>query len=238
MPGSSRPHDGLNAGETGANNLLDGAGTARSFDRVVEFMRINLMTPVGLSVLVLDEDGERGQDTRRLLVEQGYAVGGVVTAQADLEPALAQTAADVVMIYAATADAAMLATLKALPERLRRPTVLITEDGSSERIYAAVEAGVNACVVVGVNGNRVRSAIDLAKANFTNNRGLREELDEARNALRERKLIERAKGIIMKERGLSEEEAYVLLRKRAMQRGLRLVAIAEMVNEAAEVMQI
>ena len=84
----------------------------------------------------------------------------------------------------------------------------------------------------------IRSAIDLAKANFSNTRGLREELDEARTALRERKIIERAKGIIMRERGLNEDDAYALLRNRAMQRGVRLIAIAEMVNEAAEVMQL
>lgn len=201
-------------------------------------MHINLMTPVGLNVLVLDDDVERAGDARRLLVEQGYGVCDVVTRRSELAPALARSAADILMIHASTSDAELLETLKALPDGLRCPSVLITEDGSSEAIYAAVEAGINACVVVGVNGNRVRSAIDLAKANFSNNRGLREELDEARNALRERKQIERAKGIIMKERGLSEDEAYALLRKRAMQRGMRLVAIAEMVNEAAEVMQI
>ncbi|MEP1030325.1 MAG: ANTAR domain-containing protein, partial [Alphaproteobacteria bacterium] len=63
-------------------------------------------------------------------------------------------------------------------------------------------------------------------------------LDEARNALRDRKVIERAKGIIMRERSLDEDAAYTLLRTRAMQRGVRLVAVAEMVVEAAEVMQL
>ncbi|MCB2099421.1 MAG: ANTAR domain-containing protein [Rhodobacterales bacterium] len=201
-------------------------------------MHINLMTPVGLRVLVLDGDRERARSTQRLLVEQGYAVADAVAPDEDLAEALSRAPADILMIYAPTADAALLAALKGLPQTLRVPTVLITEDGSSEEIYAAVEAGVNACVVVGVNGNRVRSAIDLAKANFSSHRGLREELDEARNALRERKLIERAKGIIMKERGLGEDEAYAFLRRRAMQRGQRLVTIAEMVNEAAELMQL
>jgi response regulator NasT len=201
-------------------------------------MHINLMTPVGTSVLVLDLERSRAAATRRLLIEQGYGVEDVISDYADIGQALARTSADTLLIYAAKPETELLDALCALPEGQRRPTVLLTEDGSTEAIYATVAAGVNACVVVGVNGNRVRSAIDLAKANYNNNRGLREELDEARNALRERKLIERAKGVIMKERGLSEEEAYALLRKRAMQKGVRLVAIAEMVNEAAEVMQI
>lgn len=201
-------------------------------------MHIHLMTPVGTTVLVVDQDAERGASTRRLLIEQGYAVADVVQDAAELADTRAHAGADTILIYASLGDTTFLEVLRETPMEQRRPTILITEDGSTEAIYAAVAAGVNACVVVGVNGNRVRSAIDLAKANFSNTRGLREELDEARTALRERKTIERAKGIIMRERGLSEDDAYALLRNRAMQRGVRLFAIAEMVNEAAEVMQL
>lgn len=201
-------------------------------------MQIRLMTPVGTSVLVYDQDVERRAATRRLLIEQGYAVTAEVGDLHALPETLVRSQSDTIMIYATTPDETLLEMLRALPGDVRRPTILITEDGSSDAMYAAVAAGINACVVVGVNGNRMRSAIDLAKANFSNTRGLREELDEARNALRERKLIERAKGIIMRERQIDEEEAYALLRKRAMQRGVRLIEVAEMVNEAAEVMQL
>ena len=201
-------------------------------------MQIRLMTPVGTNVLVVERDRPRAEATKRLLIEQGYGVSGVLTDMSRFAEAVSQTPADALMIYAAEPDRELLDALRALPTELRRPTVLITEDGSTDAIHEAVAAGVNACVVVGVNGNRVRSAIDLAKANFSNTRGLREELDEARNALRDRKVIERAKGIIMRERGLDEDAAYTLLRTRAMQRGVRLVVVAEMVNEAAEVMQL
>ena len=196
------------------------------------------MTPVGTSVLVVDQNDDRADATRRLLIEQGYAVSGVINAFSDLADLTVEHAADTIMIYANVVDDVLLDAMRAIPAELRRPVVLITEDSSTEVMHAAVGAGVNACVVVGVNGNRVRSAIDLAKANFSNTRGLREELDEARTALRERKIIERAKGIIMRERGLSEDEAYASLRNRAMQRGVRLIVVAEMINEAAEVMQL
>ncbi len=201
-------------------------------------MHINLITPVGTNVLVLDENPDRARATRHMLIEQGYSVGEVLADPAALADRITDTAVDTVLIFAPTPDVVLLDRLRALPDRLRRPTVLITEDGSSDAIHAAVAAGANACVVVGVNGNRVRSAIDLAMANFNSAQGLREELDEARNALRERKLIERAKGIVMRERDLSEADAYALLRTRAMQRGVRLCVVAEMVNEAAEVMQL
>ncbi|UTW52073.1 ANTAR domain-containing protein [bacterium SCSIO 12827] len=201
-------------------------------------MQIRLMTPVGTSVLVVERDRPRAEATKRLLVEQGYSVTGVLTDISRFAETVAQTTADAVMIYATEPDKGLLDALRALPTEQRRPTILITEDGSTDAIHQAVAAGVNACVVVGVNGNRIRSAIDLAKANFSNTLGLREELDEARNALRDRKVIERAKGIIMRERSLDEDAAYTLLRTRAMQRGVRLVAVAEMVVEAAEVMQL
>ena len=201
-------------------------------------MQIRLMTPVGTNVLVVERDRPRAETTKRLLVEQGYSVTGVLTDMSRFAEAAAQTTADAIMIYTTEPDGELLDALRALPTEQRRPTVLITEDGSTDAIHQAVAAGVNACVVVGVNGNRIRSAIDLAKANFSNTRGLREELDEARNALRDRKVIERAKGIIMRERSLDEDAAYTLLRTRAMQRGVRLVAVAEMVVEAAEVMQL
>ena len=202
-----------------------------------DHMQIRLMTPVGTSVLVVERDASRAEATKRLLVEQGYTVTGLLTDLDAFGETAAKTTADCIMIYATEPDRALLDQLRALPTEQRRPTILITENGSTDAIHAAVAAGVNACVVVGVNGNRIRSAIDLAKANFSNTAGLREELDEARNALRDRKVIERAKGIIMRERGLDEEAAYTMLRTRAMQRGVRLVAVAEMVVEAAEVMQ-
>ena len=201
-------------------------------------MHIRLMTPVGNSVLVFDQDQTRATSTQKLLVEQGYAVANVVNDLNSLTQAIAAESANTILMYASKPNEALLDALRGVSDGARRPTVLITEDGASETLHAAVDAGVNAVVVVGVNGNRMKSAIDLASANFTNTRGLREELDEARTALRERKLIERAKGVIMRERGLSEEDAFALLRNRAMQRGVRLVVVAEMVNEAAEVMQL
>ena len=176
-------------------------------------MQIRLMTPVGTSVLVVERDRPRAEATKRLLVEQGYSVTGLLTDMSRFAEAAAQTTADAIMIYATEPDGELLDALRALPTEQRRPTILITEDGSTDAIHQAVAAGVNACVVVGVNGNRIRSAIDLAKANFSNTRGLRE-------------------------RALDEDAAYTLLRTRAMQRGVRLVAVAEMVVEAAEVMQL
>lgn len=114
---------------------------------------MRLMTPVGTSVLVVDQNDARADATRRLLIEQGYAVAGVLNVFTDLADLTAEQAADTIMIYANMVDEDLLDALRAIPAEFCRPMVLITEDGSTEAMHAAVSAGVNACVVVGVNGN-------------------------------------------------------------------------------------
>lgn len=200
-------------------------------------MFIRLMTPTGTKVLLVDGDGERARSTKAMLTDQGYGLAGSVKSVEDLPRRLLETGADAVFIHADRVDPELLAALNALGDGERRPTVLFTEDGEPESIQAAVNAGINAYVVVGVSGNRIKSAVELARANFQSTEGLKEELDEARTALRDRKIIERAKGLIMKEKGLDENEAYKLLRSRAMQKGMRLADVAAMVTEAAEVMK-
>jgi response regulator NasT len=99
-----------------------------------------------------------------------------------------------------------------------------------------VDAGVNAVVFVGLNGNNLTSAIDLALADFIQNKTLRSRAAEAERALKERKIIERAKGTLMKQRNVDESVAYHLMRRRAMEQGKRLVEIATMINDAAEML--
>ena len=113
---------------------------------------------------------------------------------------------------------------------------MFCEASSREAIQRAVDAGVNAYAVIGVTASRVRSAIDVAIANFRTNVGLREELDEMKQALRERRIVERAKGIVMSQRGLDEAAAYKLLRTRAMKRGMRLIEVARALTEADDLL--
>lgn len=199
-------------------------------------MFMNMMTPVGTSVVLVDLSQERAAQSKLMLTEQGYSVIGQVQSADEIPNILSQTNADVIVMYADDVDPSLLSSMRDLPEPLRRPTVLFSSDGSSSSIHAAVAAGVNAYVVVGVDGNRMRSAIDLAKANYSNTTVLREELDEAREALKERKMIERAKGIIMKQKGIDEAAAYDLLRKRSMLDGQRLIDVARVITQAADVM--
>ena len=117
-----------------------------------------------------------------------------------------------------------------------RPIVMFARDDDAETIREVTRAGVSAYVVDGLDAGRVKPIVDAACARFEAFQRLREELAEARGALAERKVIERAKGILMKAKGIDEEAAYVELRRMAMNRGKRLVEIARSVVDAAELL--
>ena len=117
-----------------------------------------------------------------------------------------------------------------------RPVVMFTHDGETEKIRAATRAGVTAYVVNGLDGNRLKPIMDAAMVRFEEYQAMRQELESTATRLAERKDIERAKGILMKQRGLDEEAAYQALRKLAMERGKRLGEIARQVVQAAELL--
>jgi response regulator NasT len=120
-----------------------------------------------------------------------------------------------------------------LSRAVRRPIAMFVDRADRASIEAAVEAGVSAYVVDGLKQERVKPILDMAISRFNAFSRLSRELEEARNELENRKLVERAKGILMKSRGLSEEEAYALLRKTAMNQNRKLADIAQSLVTAA-----
>jgi two-component system, response regulator / RNA-binding antiterminator len=197
-------------------------------------------TDIGMQVgraMLFDDGQSSGVAIRTLISGMGYTISDATGQVNALRQTVEAIRPDLIVIRAASTSSVLLEELRALPAECCCPVVMFSEDGSPTSINAAVEAGVNSYVVIGATGNRVRSAVELAYANFHAARGLRAERDEALAALRDRKIIERAKGLVMKERGLDEAGAYALLRKRAMQKGIRLVDVATMINEAAEMMR-
>ncbi|SIT74182.1 response regulator receiver and ANTAR domain protein [Yoonia rosea] len=116
---------------------------------------------------------------------------------------------------------------------LERPVAMFVSAEAGGMARAAIEAGVSAYVVDGLAPARVKSVIDTAIARFSIVRQMREELAETRRALEERKVIDRAKGLLMKAKGIDEEAAYALLRKTAMDQGRRVADVAEALVTAA-----
>ncbi len=163
----------------------------------------------------------------------------VATASAtdDLLAAVGRYQPDVVLIDMQAPNRDTLESLRSVQAHTPRPMVMLSQDDDPDTIRRAVQAGVSAYVVDGLQSKRVRPILDAAIARFEHFRELEDELHKTRSQLAERKLIDRAKGLIMTQRGIGEPEAYRLLRKAAMDRNMRLVEVAEQTLAAAELLR-
>ena len=115
-----------------------------------------------------------------------------------------------------------------------RPIVLFTDDRANATIQAALRAGVSAYVVAGMQPERLQPILDVALARFEQERALRDELKDAQDRLAERKIIERAKGLLVQQKRVSENDAFQMMRKLAMDRNRRLVEVAQQIIDIAE----
>ena len=190
-----------------------------------------------LLVMLIDRRTERSASP---LVEGLERTGCEVVVRADpasdLERAVAEVKPDVILIDVDSPDRDILEGMRRIGERAPRPIVIFAEQSDLESIRSAVRSGVAAYVVKGASPERVRPVIDVALARFQETQTLREELRLAKNQLEERKLVERAKGILMKKRSVPENEAYTLLRRTAMEKNAKLADIARRVIELEELL--
>ena len=192
---------------------------------------VELCLPNGLRVLVGNLGGLPAGFARRLEL-QGFTVKGVAEASDLIEAARRRDDFDLLLLFAPRVNESVLRAIEQASAASAKPIALFCEDADRSAIESAVSAGVNAYAVTGVTASRVNATINLALANHRCTSGIKEELDEVRQALRERRIIERAKGIVMSQRGLDEAAAYRLLRTRAMERGMRLVDVAAALTAA------
>ena len=189
-----------------------------------------------LRVLLVDEDPERTATLRAALQVAGYQVVAEAHSAVELIGRVRSVKPDVIIIDRDSPDRDTLEHVCMVTRDDPRPIVMFTQDKDQARMREALKAGVSAYVVNGLSAERVQPIVDVALARFEQWQALRQELDQAQANLAERKLIERAKGIIMKQRKCSEEEAYRLLRKTAMDRNMRLSMVAETVIAMADLL--
>ncbi len=182
-----------------------------------------------LRVLLFDDDAERAATLRTALQGGGYEVAAEVRSAVELMVRVRVVKPDVIIIDRDSPDRDTLEHLCMITRDDPRPIVMFTQDKDRTMMREALKAGVSAYIVDGLSAERVRPIVDLALARFEQWQALRQELDQAQANLAERKVIERAKGIVMKQRHCSEEEAYRLMRKTAMDRNIRLSSVAESV---------
>jgi response regulator NasT len=173
---------------------------------------------------------------RDVLRRAGYEVTASLSSPLALLKTIEELKPDVIVIDTDSPSRDVLEHLVAVSQHGPRPVVMFASDGAPEVIREAVRAGVSAYVVDGLDPSRIRTIIDVAVARFEDFQRLRTELAEANLKLSERKLIDRAKGILMKTRALGEDEAYALLRKRAMDRKLRIADVAQQLIDAADLL--
>lgn len=190
-----------------------------------------------LKILAIDEN-----PLRRALLDEGLREAGFtnVTFLANTQGLVEQIYRldpDVILIDLANPSRDVLEQMFQVSRAVRRPIAMFVDQSDRATIEAAVEAGVSAYIVDGLKKERVRPLLDMTISRFRAFERLRQELERTKTALQERKVIEKAKGILMKKRGLDEEAAYVLLRRTAMSQGLRLAQVAENLINALDLLE-
>ncbi len=195
------------------------------------------MSDPGLHILLIDQNVTRASVLEEGLKEAGFANVTVVRDMQNLLRRIVDEDPDVIFIDIENPNRDVLEQMFQVSRCVRRPVAMFVDHSDSDMIRAAVEAGVGAYIVDGLKKERVKSILDMAVSRFNAFSELREELERTRLALSERKLVERAKGILMREKGLTEEAAYGVMRKAAMNEGKRVAEIARAVVTATELLR-
>lgn len=189
-----------------------------------------------LRVLLVDDTVERRESVDRSLAEVGCEVIGFASSDDNLLQRVEQTNPDVVIMDLESPGRDTLDSLRTVQSSAPRPIVMFTQDDDGETITRATRAGVSAYVVDGISQKRVRAIVDAAIERFVQFSDLSQELAKTRAQLSERKAVDQAKGILMKQRGMSEDEAYRALRKLAMSNNKRIGEIAESLIATAQLL--
>ncbi|MBI1776443.1 MAG: ANTAR domain-containing protein [Proteobacteria bacterium] len=180
-----------------------------------------------LRVLLVDEDPARAKIVEESLVEAGCRIAAVARPEDDLVERVKASAPDVIIVDMDSPSRDTLESLRAISREVPRPIVMFVDTSDTKMIEEAISAGVSAYVVDGLSSRRVKPVLDVAIARFKEFQALRQELEKTKTSLKERRVIERAKGLLMDEKRMSEEDAYRTLRKLAMDQNKRLVDVAE-----------
>lgn len=186
-----------------------------------------------LLIVIVEQDAEKAAQIVDALGVIGLEKVHVVSTRTGLAQRIKALNPDVVLVDVSNPSRDTLEELTLASDPMSRPVAMFVDNDTEGLAKAAIEAGVSAYVVDGLNMNRLRPILDAAIARFNMFGRLRRELEQSKRALEERKVIDRAKGILMKARCVDEEEAYALLRRTAMDQGRKIAEVAQGLVTAA-----
>ena len=188
-------------------------------------------------IAIVDENPIRAAILEEGLREAGFTAVERVGEMNNLLARIYQIDPDVILIDLENPSRDVLEQMFQVSRAVRRPIAMFVDQSDAASIQASVDAGVSAYIVDGFKKERIKSIIDLCISRFNAFAKLQDELDRTRTALEERKVIDRAKGILMKAKSLSEEEAYVLMRSTAMREKKKIAEIAQSIITASELLK-
>lgn len=190
-----------------------------------------------INIAVVDANPERARVIEEGLREVGYESITLIFEMNGLLDRLVRLEPDVILIDLENPSRDVLEQMFLITREIKRPVAMFVDDSDMSTIEEAVNAGVGAYIVDGLTQKRVQSILATAISRFNHYACLQAELDTAKQALSERKLLDKAKGILMKMKGISEEEAYGLIRKTAMNQSRKTSEIAQSIVTTAELMK-
>jgi len=191
--------------------------------------------PKPLKVMLVDEDPDRAADVPALIAS-GCEVISLLASPLEIYDAVRTRSPDVIIIDTESPSRDSLESLAFVSRDRPHPIVMFSGDRSSETIREAIRAGVSAYVVDGLSESRLQPILQVAVERFAAEQSLKQELADARTQLADRKNVERAKGLLMKQKKIDEEEAFRLLRKFAMDQGIKMADAAVRVIDMAKLM--
>jgi response regulator NasT len=189
-----------------------------------------------MRILVVQEDTEKAQHIIDALSEAGWHDVQALSDISFLKNSIQSFDPDIVLIDMENPDRDTLEHISMISDTRSRAVAMFVDQSDSDLTRAAMNAGLSAYVVDGLKMNRIKPVLETAIARFQIMRQMRSELDAAKQALTDRKTIDRAKGILMRQRSLSEDAAYKLLRKAAMDQGRKVIDVAQALVTAADLL--
>ena len=188
-------------------------------------------------IVIVDESPIRAAILQEGLREAGFTQVVHISEMQSLLARIYAVDPDIILIDLENPSRDVLEAMFQVSRAVRRPIAMFVDQSDTASIQASVDAGVSAYIVDGLKKERMKHVLDLCISRFNAFAHLESELNRARSALEERKVIDRAKGILMKAKGLTEEQAYVLLRSTAMNEKKKIADIAQSVITASEMLK-